>query len=45
MPGYLMGMNSGFSAYGIYSLAFGVVLFADLVLLGIFLMFQILNKK
>ena len=40
-----MNLGSDISAYSMYSLTFGLVLFADLLLLGIFLMFQVLNKK
>lgn len=44
MWGYPM-MYPNIGAYGLFSSVFGLVLFADLMLLGIFLWLQILNKK
>jgi hypothetical protein len=45
MFGYPVYMGSDISAYSLFSSAFGLVLFADLMLLGIFLMLQVSNKK
>lgn len=46
MFGYPAMMNPILlGAYGLFSSAFGLVLLIDLMLLGIFLWLQILNKK
>jgi hypothetical protein len=45
MFGYPTMMGSNMGTYGLFGSVFGLVLFADLMLLGIFLWLQILNKK
>lgn len=45
MLGYPMMTDSSWGTYGLFSSAFGLVVFVDLMLLGVFLYLQILNKK
>lgn len=44
MWGY-MGLGTPWGAYGLFSSAFGIVLFVDLLLLAIFLWIQIQSKR